>query len=389
MNQQEIDIQLLYPNPWQTRQKEDPAHIEELAQSIKKEGLMQFPVARPVEGNLPGYTRYQLAFGHSRLAAFKLLASLGYEQYKKMPVNVREMTNEQMAIAAFDENEMRKELNPVEKALAIRKMLEDFGWTQQEVADKLHIDRSTVSNMVRMLRLPEGTLTLVEQGTLPARSAMALLAWYELGEIGKATVHARHGEAAEEFVALARNGEVNSDTIRTKLDEYLGFLTPEQNKIDFDPAKKEEPVIVESDSVQVADELESRSIEADIAAIPDPWESSQGTKNPLDDEMIESDEDEEIQDNVGVLGKLEEPEVVGSTAKTLTDKPAPKPAPVQESQADEPAQESKDTIFSVNWNSGGVIVGLRKPGQTPAVRYMTALTPDEIPNLLSDMGFEN
>lgn len=137
-----IPLYLIDPNPWQTRRTEDPAHVEEIARSIKAMGMMQTPSARKVG------ERYQLAFGHTRLAAYRLLNTLGQDGYDQFPLNLHELSDEQMAIAAFEENEKRRDLNPVEKAMAVQKMLNDFGWTQELIAEKLHIDRSGVSNMI-------------------------------------------------------------------------------------------------------------------------------------------------------------------------------------------------------------------------------------------------
>jgi ParB-like chromosome segregation protein Spo0J len=279
-----------------------------------------------------------------------------------MPLIIRELDDEQMAIAAFEENEKRKDLNPVEKAMAIRKMIEDFGWTQQQVADKVRVDRSTVSNMIRMLRMPEDVLFKIENGILPVRSAMALLAWYELTELEKAAVRERYAGDFEEFVALARNGEVNSDTIRERLSDYLGFLTPEQISLDL------APVVVEGDSVTVTDELEVRSIEEEIKDIPD--------DEPEGENFVERTPAEAEEALIASEKQEEEKETKAVTPVVPTEPPAPEPA-------------SQDILFTITWGAGGVFVGLRRPGgKPPVVRYMATLTADEVPALLKEMGIE-
>jgi ParB/RepB/Spo0J family partition protein len=363
---QEIPLELIDPNPWQTRRVELTGHVEELAHSIRSNGLMQAPVARRAG------ERFQLAFGHSRQAAFKLLNTLFIDQYPTMPLLIRELNDEQMAIQAFEENEKRKDLNPVEKAFAIRKMIEDFGWTQQQVAEKVHVDRSTVSNMIRMLRMPENVLINIENGVLPVRSAMALLAWYELTELEISAVKERHGGLVDDFVALARNGEVNSDTIRERLSEYLDFLHPTQIALEL------EPVVVQGDSVTVNDELEARSIEAEIQSIPDEDDQAES----FGDDIIFSPEDAkaEVAEEEVTTEEVAAAPATAAVTETATKRAEPAAA------APEPA--SQDTLFTITWNSGGVFVGLRRPGKAPVVRFLATLTANEIPALLVELGIE-
>jgi len=371
---QEIPLELIDPNPWQTRRVELTGHVEELAHSIRKNNLMQYPVARR------SGERFQLAFGHSRNSAFKLLNTLYSGQYPTMPLLIRELNDEQMAIQAFEENEKRKDLNPVEKAYAIRKMIEDFGWTQQQVAEKVHVDRSTISNMIRMLRMPENVLINIENGVLPVRSAMALLAWYELTELEISAVKERHGGLVDDFVALARNGEVNSDTIRERLSEYLDFLHPTQIALDLEPviAPEDHPVYIQGDSVTANDELESRSIDAEIHSIPD----GEPEVESFGDEIIFSQEDAKAE---AAEEEVTTEEVAAAPATAAVTETATKRA---EPAAAAPESASQDTLFTITWNTSGVFVGLRRPGQPPVVRFLATLTADEVPMLMRDMGID-
>ncbi|KAF0106079.1 MAG: chromosome partitioning protein ParB family [Chloroflexi bacterium] len=363
--QKYISIDLIDPNPWQTRKGEDPAHIEELAHSIRNNGLAQVPAGRQMDD------RYQLAFGHNRFAAFRLLDTLGIEGYHDFPLNLREMTDEQMAIAAYEENEKRKDLNPVERAYAVQKMLTDFSWTQQQVAEKLRIDRSTVSNLVRMLRMPEDVLKVIEEGMLPVRSAMALLPYYELTPLEASAVEAKYSGECEEFIELARSGVVNSDVIREKISKFLGFLHPEVPKLDL---QDESQPIAEPDSITAAKE-ESRTEE---------------TEKPEDDSIHPGSETESI-------GGSEIPEedkaFKVNTAYPLSDaKTAPpgdaKPAIAAEKPA-EPEPVNNDILFTITWKAGGgVFIGLRKPGEVPVMRFRQTLTAEEAPALMGEMGIQ-
>lgn len=372
MNSQAIDITLIDPNPWQTRQQEDSAHVDQLARSILKDGLMQWPVVRPVG------ERYQLAFGHSRKAAFGLLVSLGHDEFREMPVFIRDWNDEQMAVAAFEENEKRRDLNPVEKAEAVKRMIDGFGWTQQEVAERLHIDRSSVSNMLRMLRMPAEMLALVREGTLPVRSAMALLPWYELNEPERECARNAHPEV-DEFFQAARTGGINSDTIRERLAEFMEcVLAPQQVRIE------DVLVTVESDAVEaVPDEddgamtdeemefVESRPIDESEFIPAGKADVGAQTSVPLDKTIFPPN-------HAPVDAEKEaEPEV--------TVPAEPQAAAVEPTPAAEPADTS--LLLTISWNGNGVVVGLRKPGSVPAMRFLTALDIDELPDLLREMGW--
>ena len=378
---QEIPLELIDPNPWQTRRVDLPGHVEELAHSIRKNNLMQIPIARR-QGE-----RFQLAFGHSRLAAFKLLNTLFLGEYPTMPLVIRELDNEQMAVMAFEENEKRKDLNPVEKALAIRKMIEDFGWTQQMVAEKVHVDRSTVSNMIRMLRMPEDVLMKIENGILPVRSAMALLAWYELTELELTAVHEHLGEDVEEFIALARNGEVNSDTIRARLDEYLGFLAPKQTGLDLNPTMttEETPIVVEGELVEISDGVETRSISDEIAAIPDDDEVEGENFIERSESEAEEATTATTAPTVGTATtEINAAPTVGTATTEVSAAPTVEKATPAATAEPEPA--SQDTLFTIAWNTAGVFVGLRRPGKAPVVQFLATLTANEIPALMVELG---
>jgi len=288
LNQTKRDIDLIDPNPWQTRQAEDPQHVEELAQSILKDGLMQVPSGRNSEGD-----RCQLAFGHSRLAAFKLLVALGRDEYREFPINIHPFSDENMAIAAFSENDKRKNLNPVERARAIEKMIADFGWTQQEVAERLQIDRSSISNSLRMLRMPAQVLIAVAADVIPVRSAMALLPYYELTPLELNALEEHFPESADS-VSLFRSGMINSDAIRKTISIWMDYLHPNVEQIAL-PEQNDQPVFVESASeVQATDlpeETPQESNESEIAPIDfdgEPVDDNSNLNEPVNNQTEES-----------------------------------------------------------------------------------------------------
>ncbi|HTU25981.1 MAG TPA: ParB/RepB/Spo0J family partition protein [Pirellulales bacterium] len=158
-----INVYEIENNPFQPRRDFDEAAIGELAESIKTHGLLQPLVVRR-HGN-----RWQLVAGERRLrAAIKAGCS-------DVPVTIHEADDRQMAEIAIVENLQRKDLNPLEKAASFETYLAQYGCTQEELARRLHIDRSTVANLIRLLELPTGVQDAVRSGAITQGHARALL----------------------------------------------------------------------------------------------------------------------------------------------------------------------------------------------------------------------
>lgn len=150
-------------NPFQPRREFDAAAIDELADSLEQHGMIQPLVVRR-HGE-----RYQLISGERRLrAAIKA-------GWQKVPVQVREADDRQMSEVAIVENLQRKDLNPLEKAKSFRQYLERYGCTQDELAGRLNIDRSTIANLIRLLELPEQIHQAIYSGIITQGHARALL----------------------------------------------------------------------------------------------------------------------------------------------------------------------------------------------------------------------
>jgi ParB family chromosome partitioning protein len=139
----EVEVDRIVPNPRQPRQALDPEALQELATSIEEQGLVQPLVVTEVEGG------YQLLVGERRWRAAQLAG------LEVVPVVIREATPQQMVELALVENLQREDLNPLETATAYQQLVEEFGMTQQEVADKVGKNRATVTNTLRLLKLPD------------------------------------------------------------------------------------------------------------------------------------------------------------------------------------------------------------------------------------------
>jgi ParB family chromosome partitioning protein len=141
-SQSEVDIDRIDPNPFQPRQQIEETKLRELADSLTKQGLMQPVLVRRVGA------RYQLIAGERRWRAARLAG------LTRVPVVVRQVPEEQLLELALVENIQREELNPIEEAGAYQRLTTELGWSQEQVADRVSKDRSTVANLVRLLKLP-------------------------------------------------------------------------------------------------------------------------------------------------------------------------------------------------------------------------------------------
>jgi len=160
----EIDLDLIVPGPMQPRTRFDEASLESLAESIRAHGIVQpLLVRRRGEG-------FELIAGERRWRAAKL-AGLA-----RVPVVVKEVPDESLLEIALIENIQRENLNPIEEALAYKKLIETVGLTQEALASRVGRDRSYITNYLRLLRLPDDVQQLVIEGRLSTGHARALLA---------------------------------------------------------------------------------------------------------------------------------------------------------------------------------------------------------------------
>ena len=163
----EIDIDRLAPNSYQPRSRTEDARIDELAQSIKANGVIQPILVRPT-GNT-----YQIIAGERRWHAAQRAGLL------KVPVTVREVPEGQdlkLLEWALIENIQREDLNVIEEAQAYKRLADEFGLTQDDIATAVGKDRSTVANILRLLKLPQDVRQEVLAGRLSMGHARAILA---------------------------------------------------------------------------------------------------------------------------------------------------------------------------------------------------------------------
>jgi ParB family chromosome partitioning protein len=171
----EIPIEQIDPNPFQTRGRMDEGQLAELAASITANGVVQPILVRPQAGG-----RFQLIAGERRWRASKLAGKT------TIPAILRQVSDEQAMEITIVENLQRADLNPMEQARAYERLSREFHMTQEQMAIRTGKDRASVSNFLRLLRLPEEVQLRVESGELSFGHARTLLAFEHAEEMEKA-----------------------------------------------------------------------------------------------------------------------------------------------------------------------------------------------------------
>jgi len=195
-----VDINSIIPNSKQPRTVFDEELLAELAASIKEVGVMQPPVVRDLHNGT-----YELIMGERRLRASKLAG------LTTIPVIIRNSSDNEMLREALLENIHRSQLNPLEEGAAYQNLLNDFGYTHDELATKVGKSRSAVTNTLRLMNLPASVQRKVAAGILSAGHARALLSLIDSQEIeslaNRIVAEGLSVRAVEEIVAMGNNSK--------------------------------------------------------------------------------------------------------------------------------------------------------------------------------------
>ncbi|MDO4586441.1 MAG: ParB/RepB/Spo0J family partition protein [Planctomycetia bacterium] len=196
---QGISVDLIDRNPFQPRLDFDPDELNELALSIEKHGMIQPVVLRQKEN------RFELIAGERRLRA---AIQAGWKQ---VPAHLLIVEDREMAELALTENIQRKDLNAIEKATAFRNYLDIYGGTHEELARRLELERSTVTNLMRLLELPEELQLAVRQNVLTQGHARALLPLEEWEQHDVASRIVKEGWSVRQTEAFVQELLAQSD----------------------------------------------------------------------------------------------------------------------------------------------------------------------------------
>ena len=198
----EIDIDLIEPNPQQPRTRFADENLEELARSIQSNGIVQPIVVRRFGD------RYQLIAGERRWRAAQRVG------LHRIPAVIRDVPDEKLLELALIENIQRQELNPIEEAHAYRNLIDSIGLTQEMVAERVGKERSVVTTSLRLLRLPSDLQNSIAEGILSAGHGRALLMSDDLNiqrEVARAAIEGGWSvRETERAVKRARRGEGTS-----------------------------------------------------------------------------------------------------------------------------------------------------------------------------------
>ena len=191
-----LPVKSLQPNRHQPRQRFDEAALKRLADSIASEGVMQPIVARPC---VDSSGRYEVVAGERRWRAAQLAGLV------KMPVIVRNLNDRQIAEWALIENLQREDLNPIERAEAFSRLIEQFGLSHEEAGARVGMDRSSISNHLRLLSLGDSVKDLIGEGLLSMGQARALAGLSDVDQQRLLAERAvRQGMSVREVEAEAR-----------------------------------------------------------------------------------------------------------------------------------------------------------------------------------------
>lgn len=199
---QQISTARIRPNPFQPRREFDPEALAELEASIRANGLLQ-PITVRRKGD-----SYELVAGERRLRAVTNL------QWKEVPAVVRDFDDQTLLVLALVENLQRSDLNAIEEARGYQRLLGEFSLTHQEVAEAVGKDRSTVTNLLRVLTLPEPIQRLVESGKLSAGHARALAGIADEEAIAIADVVIANGLSVRQTEQRVRQTRSGSERAR-------------------------------------------------------------------------------------------------------------------------------------------------------------------------------
>jgi ParB family chromosome partitioning protein len=207
----QLPVDLVQRGKYQPRKDIEPESLQELADSIRAQGVMQPIVVRPISDR-----KYEIIAGERRWRAAQLSG------LSEIPAVVRDVPDQTAIAMALIENIQREDLNPIEEATALQRLQQEFELTQQEVADAVGKSRSTVANLLRLMTLQGDVRRLVEHGDLEMGHARALLALAGDDQSRAARTVVGKGLSVRQTEALVRN-------LLTKQDTPKPVRTPDPN----------------------------------------------------------------------------------------------------------------------------------------------------------------
>lgn len=211
----QLPVDLVVRGKYQPRREMDPAPLQELADSIKAQGVMQPIVVRAIDEQ-----RYEIIAGERRWRATQLAG------LSEIPAIVKNVSDESAIAMALIENIQRENLNAIDEAVALHRLQEEFGLTQQQVADAVGKSRAAVANLIRLLALAEDVKELLSEGLLDMGHARALLALPESQQSSAAKTVVSRQLSVRQTEALVRKllSEESKEKSAPKVDPDIKHL---------------------------------------------------------------------------------------------------------------------------------------------------------------------
>jgi ParB family chromosome partitioning protein len=235
---QEIPVDSIDANPYQTRRRINEQTLQELTESIKTSGVVQPVVLRPVANG-----RYQLVAGERRWLASKQAGRT------TVPAVIRQISNEQAIEITIIENLQREDLNPIEQAHAFERLSREFNMTQEQIAARTGKDRASIANFIRLLKLPEAIQNAMEEGSLSFGHGKVLLSLAGFPE--------HLDRAAQEVIAKHLSVRQTEELVSRMLNPEVAVQTQEKPAQQLDPNVREAQRSLES-SLGVKVEIQDR-----------------------------------------------------------------------------------------------------------------------------------
>ena len=211
----EMDMSLLQAGKYQPRSQMEMEKLEELSASIKEQGVISPIIVRPIGGG-----RYEIIAGERRFRASQLAGKT------KIPAIVRELDDKTTLAVALIENMQREDLNVMEEAVGVKRLIDEFGFTHEEAAKAIGRSRPATSNLLRLLNLAEPVQKMVSDGRLEMGHARALLSLSGADQVLAATEIFRQGSSVRQAEKLVANwGQDQEKEVKPK-------KTPERTKDD-------------------------------------------------------------------------------------------------------------------------------------------------------------
>lgn len=215
-----LPVDVIQRGRYQPRRDIEPQALEELANSIKAQGVMQPIVVRPIDSD-----RYEIIAGERRWRATQMA------ELTEIPAIVRDVPDEAAIAMALIENIQRENLNPIEEAISLQRLQDEFELTQQEVADAVGKSRSAVTNLLRLMNLSEEVKKMLEYGDLEMGHARALLALDDDAQLQIAKEVSGQGLSVRQTEALVKKiqqgGKPTPEKAKPELDPRLSELAGE------------------------------------------------------------------------------------------------------------------------------------------------------------------